>query len=420
MLSAAELWKKIHIFMIRAGQVSFSALMSSHIMTDTQPPLPSEARTAPPGGPEWSLDVHDTTMVLYVGGNWNSRSDDIPVFNTEHLNGGTPCKSCVIDTQALGRWDSGFISFLWDVKQKVAAAQLELDDSALPPAARNLLSLLPQKAVEVAADYKKPLPFFEKVGDKTLQTLEETGTLTDLGIQTVKGTLQALRGKSRMRVKDLATDIWNAGPSALLIVGIVNFLIGAILAFVGLIELRRFAAEIYVANLVGIACAREISAIMTAIIMAGRTGGAYAARISTMQANEEIDALQVFGIPVSTYILLPSILSLSVMMPVLYVYGTLIAILGGFVVSMTMMSTSAIGYWVTTINGVSLHEFVFGFVKAFFFAGYIGLTSCRVGLKAGRSAADVGIAATRAVVIGIVGIIAMDAVFAIIAKVLDF
>ncbi|MBS0960740.1 ABC transporter permease [Acetobacter thailandicus] len=359
-------------------------------------------------------------MVLYVGGNWNSRSDDIPVFNTEHLNGGTPCKSCVIDTQALGRWDSGFISFLWDVKQKVAAAQLELDDSALPPAARNLLSLLPQKAVEVAADYKKPLPFFEKVGDKTLQTLEETGTLTDLGIQTVKGTLQALRGKSRMRVKDLATDIWNAGPSALLIVGIVNFLIGAILAFVGLIELRRFAAEIYVANLVGIACAREISAIMTAIIMAGRTGGAYAARISTMQANEEIDALQVFGIPVSTYILLPSILSLSVMMPVLYVYGTLIAILGGFVVSMTMMSTSAIGYWVTTINGVSLHEFVFGFVKAFFFAGYIGLTSCRVGLKAGRSAADVGIAATRAVVIGIVGIIAMDAVFAVIAKVLDF
>ena len=227
-----------------------------------------------------------------------------------------------------------------------------------------------------------------------------------------------MRGKSAMRMKDLLLDIWNAGPDALLIVGIVNFLVGAILAFVGLVELRKFAAEIYVTDLVGIACAREISAIMTAIIMAGRTGGAYAARISTMLGNEEIDALQVFGIPISSYILLPSIVSLAIMMPLLYLYGTIIAIFGGFAVSMSMMDVSPIGYWISTFDGVELKEFIFGFIKSFFFASFIALAACRVGLKAGRSAADVGIAATRAVVIGIVGIIAMDAIFAVIANAL--
>ncbi|MFT8642578.1 MAG: ABC transporter permease, partial [Acetobacter orientalis] len=285
--------------------------------------------------------------------------------------------------------------------------------------AQRLLALLPREPAQPPAPKTNTDALLTRVGDATLQALNETGTVACMAAETTQGAAKTLTGKSGMRWKDLATDLWNAGPSALLIVGVVNFLVGAILAFVGLIELRRFAAEIYVANLVGIACAREISAIMTAIIMAGRTGGAYAARISTMLGNEEIDALEVFGIPVSSYIILPSILSLSLMMPLLYIYGTLIAILGGFVVAMSMMSASAVGYLTTTFDGVALHEFVFGFVKSFFFASFIALAACRVGLKAGRSAADVGIAATRAVVIGIVGIIAMDAIFAVIANALD-
>ena len=221
-----------------------------------------------------------------------------------------------------------------------------------------------------------------------------------------------------MRSVDLMSNIGAAGPSALVIVGVVNFLIGAILAFVGAVQLRKFAADVFVANLVGLAVVREMAAVMTAIVMAGRTGGAYAARIATMRGNEELDALEVVGIPVAEYIILPSVLALALTMPLLYLYGCLVGMLGGFAVSTAMLNITSRGYLAQTLEAVALQEFAFGFCKTIAFAVMIGLTSCRIGLQAGRSAADVGIAATRAVVVGIVGVIAMDAVFAVIADVI--
>jgi phospholipid/cholesterol/gamma-HCH transport system permease protein len=136
-----------------------------------------------------------------------------------------------------------------------------------------------------------------------------------------------------------------------------------------------------------------------------------------MQGNEEIDALQVVGIPVSEYILLPAILALVFTMPFLYLYGCMVGIVGGFVVSISMLNITGAGYLHQTLGAVPLDQFVFGFCKSIAFAALIGVTSCRIGLKAGRSAADVGLAATRAVVTGIVGVIALDAVFAVIADV---
>ncbi|MFT9000307.1 MAG: ABC transporter permease [Acetobacter syzygii] len=388
-------------------------------MTQQTDPLPPTATADHAARPTWSLRTGPHGPCLSVQGAWTVPNGGVMPFAGQDIPA-PPAGSTTlsVDTTALAAWDSSFISFLWEVKQAAASTGLAFDQNGLPAPAQRLLALLPPKPAPAARHDSHKQNLLEKTGDLTLSALTETGIATSLAAETTLGAVHALHGKSRMRTKDLITDLWNAGPNALLIVGVVNFLIGAILAFVGLVELRRFAAEIYVTNLVGIACAREISAIMTAIIMAGRTGGAYAARISTMLGNEEIDALQVFGIPISGYILLPAILSLSLMMPLLYLYGTLIGILGGFVVSMSMMDVSPVGYWISTINGVELKEFGFGFVKAFFFGSFIALAACRVGLMAGRSAADVGIAATRAVVIGIVGIIAMDAVFAVMANAL--
>ncbi|AKR47954.1 MULTISPECIES: ABC transporter permease [Acetobacter] len=382
------------------------------------------ADQSPPSGlnkaadtPSWSLQNTADGVCLSIEGAWTVQAGGTTPFPQDKLPV-EPGHILHIDTTGLKNWDSAFVAFLWDVKQAASKAQLHFDAQNLPAPAQRLLALLPDAPAEPAQPPRNNGGIFAQVGDATLNGLAETGTVSELALETAKGAAQAVRGKSAMRMKDLLLDIWNAGPDALLIVGIVNFLVGAILAFVGLVELRKFAAEIYVTDLVGIACAREISAIMTAIIMAGRTGGAYAARISTMLGNEEIDALQVFGIPISSYILLPSIVSLALMMPLLYLYGTIIAIFGGFAVSMSMMDVSPIGYWISTFDGVELKEFIFGFIKSFFFASFIALAACRVGLKAGRSAADVGVAATRAVVIGIVGIIAMDAIFAVIANAL--
>jgi phospholipid/cholesterol/gamma-HCH transport system permease protein len=322
-----------------------------------------------------------------------------------------------LDIAGIGRWDSGLIAFLWEAKRAAVTSGITVDTAQLPDSARTLLGLLPDRLAEPPPPPRRRFAPLFWLGDNTIGLLTEIGILSTLLAVTARGGVLALTGRARMRAVDLLGNISDAGPSALVIVSVVNFLIGAILAFVGAVQLRKFAADIYVANLVGLAVVREMAAVMTAIIMAGRTGGAYAARIATMQGNEEIDALQVIGIPVEDYILLPAILALVFTMPFLYLYGCLVGMIGGFVVSIAMLSITGPGYLAQTLGAVPIDQFAFGFVKSIAFAILIGVTSCRIGLKAGRSAADVGTAATRAVVTGIVGVIAVDAIFAVLADV---
>jgi len=202
-------------------------------------------------------------------------------------------------------------------------------------------------------------------------------------------------------------------------VALVNVLVGGILAFVGAIELRRFGADIYIANLVGIAQVREMAAVMTAIVMAGRTGGAYAAEIASMQGSNELDALSVLGVPIQDYLILPRVLALTLMTPLLYLYGSCVGILGGFAIAVSMLDISPELFMAQTRDAVTMSQFVFGLAKSIAFGALIAIAGCRIGLKAGRSATDVGHAATRAVVVGIVGVIMVDAVFAVCANALN-
>jgi phospholipid/cholesterol/gamma-HCH transport system permease protein len=355
---------------------------------------------------------------LVLGGDWLADLGALPEFPQASVADIPAGQSLGFDAAGIGHWDSGLIEFLWDAKRAAGTAGLGLDVSALPDAARKLLALLPGSPVEPGPTARRHVRPLDWLGGRTLDLLAELGILGTLLATTLRGAALAPLGRARMRRVDLVANTRDAGPSALIIVSVVNFLIGAILAFVGAVQLRKFAADMYVANLVGLALVREMSAVMTAIVMAGRTGGAYAARIATMQGNEEIDALTVIGIPISDYILLPAILALVLTMPLLYLYGCLIGMFGGFVVAVAMSNVTGAGYLHQTLDAVPFSQFAFGFVKSIAFALLIGVTSCRIGLKAGRSAADVGVAATRAVVVGIVGVIAMDAVFAVIADVI--
>ncbi|MBS1074785.1 ABC transporter permease [Gluconobacter sp. Dm-73] len=367
--------------------------------------------------PQWRLENEQNTLLMVLSGTWQARTGAIPVFPKDGLPK-TPDGHLSFQTSDIQAWDTGLIAFLWDLKRVAHDAGISLDMQTLPGPMRQLLELLPE-APDEPVHHKQPhRPLLEAVGGHAIASMTEVGVVSELAALTAKGAVQTILGRSRMRLSDLLANTSDAGPYALLIVGIVNFLIGAILAFVGAVELQKFAAGVYVASLVGIAMVREMAAVMTAIIMAGRTGGAYAARISTMQGNEEIDALNVFGIQPSTYLILPAVLSLIITMPFLYLYGCLIGMLGGFVVSISMLDITAAGYFHQTVTSFGIGQFIFGFVKSIVFGAFIGLTSCRIGLKAGRSAADVGIAATRAVVVGIVGVIAIDAIFAVIADVL--
>jgi phospholipid/cholesterol/gamma-HCH transport system permease protein len=377
--------------------------------------LTSPARAAP--SPAWQISRIEGRDVLVLSGNWIAQSGSIPAFPADGLAQVGNGRTLDLDIADVGRWDSALIEFLWDARRAAVASSIVLNPTTLPASARKLLGLLPDRLAEPQSKPRRDFRPLNRLGGRTIDALTEAGVLSGLLAMTANGGILALTGRARMRATDLFANIRDAGPSALIIVSVVNFLIGAILAFVGAVQLRKFAADIYVANLVGLALVREMAAVMTAIVMAGRTGGAYAARIATMQGNEEIDALQVIGIPVSDYILLPAILALVFTMPCLYLYGCLVGMLGGFVVSIAMLNITGAGYLAQTLAAVPFDQFVFGFVKSIAFALLIGVTSCRIGLKAGRSAADVGDAATRAVVVGIVGVIAMDALFAVVADV---
>jgi phospholipid/cholesterol/gamma-HCH transport system permease protein len=259
----------------------------------------------------------------------------------------------------------------------------------------------------------------ERVGLSVISQGSEVVAVTTLVGDGILRAGAALRGKARMRGVDLITCMYDAGIAALPIVAVVNILIGGILAFVGAVQLRRFGADIYIADLVGVAEVREMAAMMTAIVMCGRTGGAYAAQIASMQGSEELDALRAFGIPINDYLILPRVAALTLMMPLLYLYGCALGIFGGFAVSVAMLKLSPETFITETRGAVTMSEVVFGLIKSLLFGALIAFAGCRIGMKAGRSATDVGRAATTAVVVGIVGVIVIDAICAVCANALD-
>ncbi len=228
----------------------------------------------------------------------------------------------------------------------------------------------------------------------------------------------ALGGQWRFRVKDFARVLADTSARAVLIVCVVNSLVGAILAFVGAVQLAKFGAGIFVADLVAIAVAREMAAIITAVVIAGRTGAAFAAELATMQTDEEIDALEVLGLPAMDFLVLPRVVALLFMMPLLYVFGCLAGLIGGMVVSAAMLDISAAAYMQRTSEALAWTHLGLGIGKSVAFGVLIGMVGCYYGLYAERNAAGVGVATTGAVVTSIVGIIVLDAMFAIAAQAL--
>jgi phospholipid/cholesterol/gamma-HCH transport system permease protein len=173
----------------------------------------------------------------------------------------------------------------------------------------------------------------------------------------------------------------------------------------GALQLERFGAQIYVADLVGIAMVREVGALMTAIIMAGRTGAAYAAELGTMQVNEEIDAFQTLGISPMDYLVMPRLLALVLMMPLLSLYAGLVGILAGIVVSVTVFDLSVYEYYQQTLRALNMTHFTVGMMKGTLYGALIALAGCLRGMQCGRSAQAVGQATTSAVVTSIISIV---------------
>jgi phospholipid/cholesterol/gamma-HCH transport system permease protein len=217
-----------------------------------------------------------------------------------------------------------------------------------------------------------------------------------------------------LRLNDTIVHMQKTGVDALPIVALISFLMGFIMAFVSSLQLRQFGASIYVASIVALAMVSELGPIMTAIIVAGRSGSAYAAEIGTMRISDEIDALFTMGFSPTLFLAIPRMLAAMIVMPILVLFSDLFAILGGLLISVSMLDLSVNTYFTQTLNSLDLAEFIWGGSKSIVFAAVIAWVGCLRGFQVRGGAAQVGNAATSSVVSSIFLIILIDSIFAVI------
>lgn len=322
-------------------------------------------------------------------------------------------------TQKLTAWDSVFLVFISKLIIACEAKGIVADSSGLPSGVRRLLALASAVPETKGARKEKKRPsFLVRVGEDTLNFFDSAIAIFSFTGEAIHALARFFLGKARYRSVDLWITIQECGAHALPIVSMISLLVGLILAFVGAIQLEMFGAEIYVADLVGIAMVRVMGAVMTGIIMAGRTGAAFAAQIGTMEVNEEIDALRTLGLNPVEFLVLPRMIGLTIMMPLLCLYADLMGVLGGLIVGVTMLDLSVIQYFLETKHAVGLSDLWIGLFQGTIFGILVALTGCLRGMQCGRSAAAVGDASTSAVVTGIVSIVITTALVTVVCSII--
>jgi phospholipid/cholesterol/gamma-HCH transport system permease protein len=358
----------------------------------------------------------DSTLVVHLSGPWHLQRNLPPISLLLSELGSRPeTRRLAYETAELTHWDSGLISFLTNAAEICRARGIAEDRGGLPAGLRRLLELaeaVPEK--KGARSEAARVSFFTRVGNATLgYGLSVNEFLSFLGEVTLAFG-KFFRGKARYRKIDLMEVIQECGPDAVGIVALISFLVGVILAFMGAVQLSQFGASIYVADLVGIGMVRDMAAMMTAIIMSGRTGAAFAAKLGTMKVTQEIDALTTMGVSPLEFLVLPRILALILMMPLLCICADLVGILGGLFVGVAMLGLSPGSYMRETISTLTLVNLFGGIIKGTFYGVLIAIAGCLRGFQCGNSSSAVGDAATQAVVMAIVMIVVACGLFAVV------
>jgi phospholipid/cholesterol/gamma-HCH transport system permease protein len=358
----------------------------------------------------------NNSLVISLTGDWLLNSN-LPGLETvfSRLSQVPKPKSVAFESDTLGEWNTGLVKALIAIVQNARANTVEIDDSGLPNGAQRLVSMA--FAVEERQGARRVFKrknFLEQVGESVTAGLAGGRELLAFTGEIVLSCGRFLRGKATFQRSDVTLYIQEAGIEALPIVSLICFLIGMIFAFVGVIQLESFGAGIYTADLVAVAMVREMSAIMTGIIMAGRTGAAYAAQIGTMKVNEEIDALTTLGMHPIDFMVTPRVFALILMMPLLTVYASLMGIMGGALVGLSMLDVTLQQYVAQTLSAVHLNSLFGGLFKSIVYGILIALVGCQQGMACGNSAMAVGQCTTKAVVMGIVLIVASASILTVI------
>jgi phospholipid/cholesterol/gamma-HCH transport system permease protein len=353
-------------------------------------------------------------LEITAGGTWQITAPRPSV--TDLLAGRNPAR-VRLRTEALEQWDTSLLLFLFEARQWCTASGAYCDSDALPPKIQTLLTQL-ATSHETSVPFDRSENLLENVGKATQDTVVKVREILHFVGECVLSAARLTKRPGKFRWRDCFDEMQQCGAMALPIVSLISFLVGVTLAYTGAIVLRQFGGDIYIADLIGLAMVREVGAVMTGVVMAGRTGAAFAATLGNMKTNEEIDALETLGIPAVQFLVLPRLLALAVMTPLLALYANALGILGGMAVAFGLLSISPTAYWIEMLTIVDLSDIASGVIKAGAFGLIIGLAGCLRGLQAERSAAGVGRAATSAVVTAILIMVVADALFAVVFNVL--
>ena len=381
-------------------------------------PARGAASAAAPAIAEVTRD-RDGAMVVRLAGAWRL-GGTLPAVEpvAEQLRGTRP-RALRFDASGLAAWDTGLLAFLDRLEAASAEREIPVERGALPEGVVRLLDLAHAVPSRTGLDgARKRAGLFARTGERTLELVAGGREILAFVGQLTLALGRLATGRARFRAVDLAVFLQDTGAAALPIVTLISFLVGVILAFVGAVQLKQFGAQIYVADLVGLAMVRQMGALMAAIIMAGRTGAAFAAQLGAMKVNEEIDALTTMGIPPLDFLVLPRFLALVLMMPLLCIYADVLGILGGFVVGTSILGISFSQFWNQTVNAIGLMDCLPGLIMSVFFGALVATFGCLRGMQCAGSSSAVGDAATSAVVSGIVSIIVADAIFTVLFDIL--
>jgi len=366
--------------------------------------------------PRVALRTEGGVLVVALGGRWRI-TEPRPAWTPPA--GDPPPGRIRLTMDEVEAWDSALVLFAFEVSQWARAAGIHCDAGALQPAVRDLLTRM-ETLRETSVPFDRSADFLTAVGLAATDLWAKKREITHFVGECVLSAAYLVRNPGRFRWRDCLYEMQHCGAMALPIVSLIAFLVGLTLAYTGAVVLRQFGADIWVADLVGLSMAREMGAVMTAIVLSGRTGAAFAATLGNMKANEEIDALETLGIRAVDFLVMPRLVAITVMMPLLALYANGLGIIGGMAVAAVVLDIPPTAYWVETLTMVDLSDVSTGLIKAFTFGLIVGLAGCLRGLQAERSAAGVGRAATSAVVTAILFIIVADALYAVIFNILGW
>ncbi len=368
---------------------------------------------------EFSYSQAGNTLSIKLNGDWLifTKIPQVSEATSQFLTY-PDIKSVSFDATGLSSWDSSLISFLYKLIKECQGRGVEVQHKNLPEGIEKIMIAALQITNKEIPRKAATGTFLDKIGDGFISIKQGLFILLNFLGEIAYAFGRLIIGKAYFRKDEFILLLQRCGVSALGLVSLISLLVGVILAFVGAMQLKLFGAQIYIADIVGIAMVRVMGAVMTGILMSGRTGASFAAELGIMQTNEEIDAFRTLGIDPVEFLVIPRILALVIMMPLLTLYSDLMGIFGGFILSVSMLNLNPVEYLNHTQVAVKMSNLWVGLAHSIVFGIIIAISGCLRGIRCERSASGVGEATTSAVVTAITVIVIATAVITFICQVL--